>query len=192
MRKTVIVALSALSLSGLAFGGSGLKLPEPLTPPVVAKIVHVDDGDTVVALTPDKQQVKVRLANIDAPETGHGACRPGQPFGRNAGDRLAELVKGKEVGLRCTGHDRYGRAICDVVLGDTTANRILVQEGYAWANRARREYVRDREVYALEAQARAAKVGLWSATEPTPPWQWRHTGWDASAPGCQAKVRASM
>lgn len=167
-------------------------MPAPPAPPETVTVVHVDDGDTVVALTADKRQLKIRLANIDAPETGHGSCRPGQPFGRTAGARLAQLIKGKEVALRCTGNDRYGRAICDVVLGETTANRLLVQEGYAWANRARREYVRDREVYALEAQARAAKVGLWSAADPMPPWQWRHSGWDAAAPGCQSKPRPSM
>ena len=42
------------------------------------KVIHVDDGDTLVVLTPDRQKLKVRLANIDAPESSHGRCRPGQ------------------------------------------------------------------------------------------------------------------
>jgi endonuclease YncB( thermonuclease family) len=34
------------------------------------RVVAVHDGDTLTVLTPDHHQVKVRLAEIDAPECG--------------------------------------------------------------------------------------------------------------------------
>lgn len=156
----------------------------PSITPSQGTVVHVDDGDTIVVLTDRREQVRIRLANIDAPEVGHGRCRPGQPHGAQAGRRLAALVKGKRVQLRCSDVDQYGRAVCDVVLAHTTANRLLVAEGFAWANRGGRGYVRDPEVYALEARARAQAVGLWKARKPTAPWIWRRTEWMQPAQGC--------
>ncbi|MEJ8837801.1 thermonuclease family protein [Ramlibacter sp. AN1133] len=190
--KLVPVLPLAVFVSAAAFGlaqarTAGTRAAATPTQPVLAKVVYVDDGDTLVALLPDHQQLKVRLANIDAPETGHGHCRPGQPHSDQSGRRLAELVKGRQVELRCMDTDRYGRSVCDVVMGSTTANRILVQEGLAWANRGGNGYVRDRAVYELEDRARAAHVGLWQDRSPTPPWVWRHTEWLAPQPGCVRK-----
>jgi micrococcal nuclease len=41
------------------------------------KVVHVTDGDTIVVLTEDKEQVSIRLYGIDTPESR-------QPFGSKA------------------------------------------------------------------------------------------------------------
>lgn len=157
--------------------------PSPAAP-VQGLVVHVDDGDTIVVLTDQREKLKVRLANIDAPEVGHGRCRPGQPHGRRAGLRLAQLVKRQHVQLRCSDTDQYGRTVCEVVLGHTTANRVMVAEGFAWANRGGRGYVRDPEVYALEAHARRRAAGLWKDREQTAPWIWRRTEWMQPARGC--------
>ena len=47
----------------------------------------------------------------------------------------------------------------------------MVRIGAAWVYR---EYVIDRGLYAVEKEARAAKIGLWGTTEAakTPPWKW--------------------
>ena len=46
------------------------------------KVIHVADGDTITILTPQKKQVKIRLAAIDCPESGqaYGKKRLRQEF----------------------------------------------------------------------------------------------------------------
>jgi micrococcal nuclease len=149
----------------------------------LARIVNVSDGDTVVALDGQNNQVRVRLANIDAPETGHGRCKPGQPFSDKSKDYLAGMVKGKEVVLTCFDQDRYGRSICDISVGTSTASRELARAGLAWANRARPSYLRDAGVAQAEQEAMQKRVGLWGDLRAAPPWEWRKTAWGAP-PGC--------
>jgi endonuclease YncB( thermonuclease family) len=152
---------------------------------ISAKIIHVDDGDTVVALTPSRERIKVRLASIDAPETGHGNCRPGQPYSSQSKQRLSSLVSGKALTMRCYEPDFYGRAVCDLPVNGTTASRILVAEGLAWANRGGQGYIRDAGITTDESTARAAKLGLWRESSATPPWVWRKTEWMTAQPGCR-------
>jgi len=72
----------------------------------------VADGDTLTAQTSDGRRLKVRLARIDAPETGHGAKRPGQPFGEASTRSLRQLVSSGKVSLDCPETDRYQRHVC--------------------------------------------------------------------------------
>jgi endonuclease YncB( thermonuclease family) len=178
--QQAIVLVLVLALAGVALPAHAQKT---LTPSFTAKIIHVDDGDTVVALNEQNQKVKIRLANIDAPETSHGRCRPGQPWSEQSKQFLSDLVKGKFVQLTCSTLDRYDRSVCDIHLGRTTANRLLVESGLAWANRAHYSYLRDPLVTKVETYAVLAKRGLWSEPQATPPWEWRKVQWN-SVPGC--------
>ncbi len=54
------------------------------------KVVSVHDGDTITGLTEEKQQLKIRLDAIDAPELG-------QPFGQASKKSLSDMVFGKLV-----------------------------------------------------------------------------------------------
>ncbi len=131
--------------------------------PVEWRVVNVHDGDTVTALDADNVQHKVRLRGIDAPELG-------QPFGRVARDRLADLSKGKTATVHGHGKDRYGRVLASLEVGrDDLAHR-LVSEGLAWHYR---RYSDDAGLEAAERDARSAKRGLWTDREPVPPWDWR-------------------
>jgi len=131
-----------------------------------ARVVGITDGDTLTVLKADRTQVKIRLAGIDAPETG-------QDFGSRAKQAASEMAFGKDVTIRPTDMDRYGRTVAEVILPDgASLNREMVARGMSWWYS--RYAPSDRELAALEAEARAAHCGLWSQPTPIPPWDWRH------------------
>jgi len=127
------------------------------------KVIGIADGDTIEVLR-DRKPVKVRLNGIDAPEKG-------QAFGTKAKQFVSSLVFDHVVTVVEFGTDRYGRTIADVVLSDgRVLNREAVRAGFAWWFR---RYSTDASLGELEAEARAAKRGLWADVHPVPPWEWR-------------------
>ena len=131
-----------------------------------ARVVGISDGDTLTVLRTDKTQVKVRLWGIDAPETG-------QPFGAKAKQAASELAFGKDVTIRERDKDRYGRTVAEVILPDGhSMGREMTGRGYAWWYS--KYSPAERELGRLEAEAKAAKVGLWSQPGAIPPWEWRN------------------
>jgi endonuclease YncB( thermonuclease family) len=141
------IALSIVACAAHAFAG---------------KVIGVSDGDTLTVL--DRQQpVRVRLAGIDAPETG-------QPFARRAKTSLSELAFGKVALVDAHGRDVYGRVLGRVRVGSVDLSAEQVRRGYAWVFR---RFTRDPELIALEDDARAARRGLWADRAPIPPWTWR-------------------
>ncbi len=115
---------------------------------LTGKVVNVHDGDTLTLLSVNKQQVKVRLGEIDTPELA-------QPFGTKAKQELSDLVFGREVRVVVLETDRYGRTVGRVYVGSTDVNAELVKQGAAWVYR---QYLRDQSLLPLEAQAKAAKA----------------------------------
>ena len=130
---------------------------------ITGRVVRVHDGDTITVLV-GRDQVRVRLARIDAPE------RPGQPFSSASRDALAAIVAGKTVRVTYSQQDQWGRPIGEVDAGGVNANTAQLRAGYAWVFR---KYNRDPVDRALEVQARIRRAGLWADPAPTPPWEWR-------------------
>lgn len=132
---------------------------------ISGRVVGVTDGDTIRLLTPDNQQVKVRLAEIDAPEKD-------QPYGMKAKQALAALCFSKNVRAVVVDHDRYGRTVARLYVGGTDINAAMVRQGAAWVYL---KYLHDRSLLAVEQGARAAKRGLWALQDDQrlPPWEWR-------------------
>jgi len=126
------------------------------------KVVRITDGDSITVLV-DKQQVKVRLLEIDAPESK-------QPFGRRSKESLAEMCAGKIARVDWTSRDRYGRTLGRVQCAGLDANSEQVRRGMAWVFD---RYVTDRSLYALQEEAKSTRLGLWADTSPIPPWEWR-------------------
>ncbi len=141
-------------------------------------IVNVADGDTVTLRAPDGQR-KIRMDSIDAPEEGHGADQPGQPYAEASRKHLADLVAGKTLTAQCYEKDQYGRDVCALILEDgRSANRAQVEAGYAWAYTARQgDYLRDKAMPDLQRQAKAAGRGLWAQQGAMQPWKWRYDCW---------------
>ena len=142
-------------------------------------VVAIADGDTFTLLTADKQQVKIRLAEIDAPESG-------QPYGNKSKQTLSNLIFGKDVRVAVQTTDRYGRTVGRPYVSDLDVCAEMVRMGAAWAYR---EYLRDRSLLTLESEAKAAKRGLWGLSEAQnmPPWEWRQAGDQNASGGCQIK-----
>jgi len=140
-------------------------------------VENVSDGDTLTFITTDGARLKVRLASIDAPETAHGKARKGQAFGEESGQSLRDMAQGKRAELECFEVDRYQRSVCRVIVDGVDVNAEQVRRGMAWVYRANRRYVRDSSLYAVEEEAKAAKRGLWRATGPVAPWDWRKDCW---------------
>jgi micrococcal nuclease len=128
------------------------------------KVVGVKDGDTLVLLSPDNQNITVRLAEVDCPEKN-------QAFGQAAKQFTSNLCFGKRVQLTGTQKDRYGRTVGQVVLEDgTNINYEIVKNGYAWQYLA---YSNNMELAGLEQHARENKLGLWQDINPVAPWNFR-------------------
>lgn len=148
---------------------------EPYT--LNGRVVEVADGDTITLLVGIARH-RIRLASIDAPEIKHGSDRPGQPFAQASRKALADLVADKTLTAACFEKDSFGRDVCDIEVNGTTANRLQVRAGLAWANQQREgKYLRDQSLILLEAEARNAGLGLWSGQNPVAPWIWRSRCW---------------
>tara|TARA_R110001583_G_scaffold195554_1_gene376092 strand:- start:24319 stop:24849 length:531 start_codon:yes stop_codon:yes gene_type:complete len=136
---------------------------------LTGRIVAIADGDTVTLLDANKQQHKIRLSGIDAPERK-------QAFGNVSRQHLARLVFGKEVIAECPKTDRYKRWICTIEVAGIDTNLAQVAAGMAWHYKAyqRDQRPEDRARYAVaEERAQEGKRGLWVDPNPQPPWEFR-------------------
>lgn len=188
--ETVTVKQSKMRLTGLLFCaafGASIALLQPAQAAknytLTGKVVQIADGDTLTVLDASKAQHKVRLANIDTPETGKGKKRPGQPFSNNAKDALEQWVAGKTIELTCFEQDRYERNICQIGLTQIngqpgTVNEALVAQGMAWAyTGSNGRYLRDKRLIDVQSDAQRNQRGLWAQPSPVPPWEWRQRCW---------------
>ncbi len=133
-------------------------------------VVSVADGDTITVLDAERQQHKIRLAGIDAPEKK-------QPFGQKSKASLSSMVFGKRVTVEWTKRDRYQRIIGVVLVNGVDSNLEQVKAGMAWWYRqyAKEQTAQQRTAYEVaENQAKAGRVGLWADANPVAPWEFRH------------------
>lgn len=130
---------------------------------VEGRVIAVADGDTMTVVDASLRQHRVRLAGIDAPESG-------QPHGQAARRSLGELCFRRKARVFTIDVDRYGRIVGHVHCDGVDANMAQVRSGYAWVYD---KQARDPVLTQAQAKARASRLGLWSDPNPIPPWEWR-------------------
>jgi len=120
-------------------------------------------------LTTSKQQIRVRLAFVDALEKG-------QPFGQREKQAMSELVFDKDVELLPHTIDRYGCLVAREIVDGQDAGLELLKEGLCWVYEKHVGEAPD-EIQAdyrdAQDDAQSEKAGLWQDPDPVPPWEWR-------------------
>ena len=126
------------------------------------RVARVVDGDTLVLAGGGKE--RVRLIGADTPETVKPNC-PVEPWGPEASQFTKDFLAGGAVRLEFDGdpHDKYGRILAYVWVGDRMLNEELLRAGLA---RAELQYHYSKAMKArfhrAESEARAARRGIWS------------------------------
>lgn len=171
---------ATLLATGLLLAAGAAKAATELT----GTIIHVEDGDTVTLMVSPQHKVRIRLADIDAPETCHrqhdSQCtrKPGQPFGEKARQALGALLYRQAVTASCRGKVNPGRDDREVCHLRTAAvsdvNLHMVRSGLAWVEP---RFAKDPNYYHAQDQARGQRFGLWSMPEPVEPRRWRTLCW---------------
>jgi micrococcal nuclease len=126
----------------------------------MARCVGITDGDTITVLA-GAERTRIRLEGVDAPERG-------QPFSNRSRQFVSALVSGRVVRILPRETDRYGRLVARVRVDDLDLSLELVRAGLAWHYK---RYSSDPALAAAELQARTERLGLWSVTDPIPPWE---------------------
>lgn len=139
------VALDRLGLERLLIPQTARIAPESLTRfapasfPLCSGQVRVScvvDGDTFWL-----DGVKIRIADINTPETGSPACAAEAAKGRQASLRLAQLLEAGpfELAPADRDEDRYGRKLRIVLRDGVSVGETLVAEGLAHPWRGQKE-----------------------------------------------------
>lgn len=143
-------------------------------------VVNVSDGDTLTCALKNNKKLKVRLAEIDAPEKK-------QRFGIKSQQLLAKLVHKTEVKLVVQGYDRYQRMIAMVYdQRNRNVNLLMVQRGMAWAYK---RHSKNSLYLQAEQQAKKKRVGLWQDPKPMLPAEWREKQRQANKPTDKKRER---
>ena len=127
------------------------------------KVVSVVDGDTI-KIEYQGATESVRLIGIDTPETVH----PSEPvgcFGKEASDKMKELVSGKSVKIMFDNsqgvQDKYGRLLLYIWVGDIFVNETMIEQGYAYEYTYSTPYIYQSEFKAAQESAKSLEKGLW-------------------------------
>jgi endonuclease YncB( thermonuclease family) len=124
-------------------------------------VTKVVDGDTF-----ELGKWKIRLLGVNTPESVH----PSQPvewYGVESSKHLKKLIEGKRIRLEPEAGERlgtgaYNRVLAYVFLEDgTDVNAAVVKGGYGQSYH-KYPCKRRAEFDALQAEAQAAKIGLWN------------------------------
>ena len=164
---SAFLALGAGLLAGPALAECPAWVAQGLAAPGasvdMSRVVEVVDGDTVVL----EGGAQLRLTGIQAPKLPLG--RPGfetWPLAEEAKRAAEDITGGKTLVLVVTGRamDRHGRKLAQAVVQGAPPIWLqgeMVRRGFARVYSFRDNRACAAELYAREAEARAAKRGIW-------------------------------
>lgn len=186
MKNTTIqqVTIAAFVLGALALVGmkpeatqmvndSG-SLSEPVrTWTIKAGSVH--DGDTFRAISLTGEEIRVRLACVDAPELKQAGGIESRDFLRKM------LPDDQEVILSIAETDRFGRSVAEVFVPtdnpeiEVAVNGEMVLAGHAHFYERYKSACPDNaeQMAHLESLAQDGKLGVWASGNPEKPWDFR-------------------
>jgi|WetSurMetagenome_2_1015567.scaffolds.fasta_scaffold74654_3 micrococcal nuclease len=139
------------------------------------KVTGVTDG-TYITVLHDGKGERVSLYGVDCPGIR-------QDFGPKAKEFTSERVLRKVVEIEPVVIDRkgktkdqYGRTLALVYAdGRKCLNEELIRSGFAWVYNQTCTKPECKGWKELERHAKRQKLGLWSALNPIPPWEFRHS-----------------
>lgn len=131
----------------------------------ITGVVNIIDGDTF-----EIHNKRIRLAGIDAPESGQ-LCytQSGAPWrcGQKIANNISSLLRRKTITCDISDTDRYGRFIGTCFYKNKDLNAMIVRAGLAMAYRKYSPaYIEHEE------KAKAQKRGIWKGPF-VAPWDWR-------------------
>jgi micrococcal nuclease len=155
-------ATSTPIITPATFTPSPTRTPQPGRS--LAQVVRVWDGNTILI----DGGYSVRLIGVEAPGAGMFR-RPLEPFGREAAERLVELLEGGQVELEWdqTDVDAAGNLLRWVWVDDILVNDLLIREGLARVGSFGANRIHDVLLREAEAEARFAPVNIWTIITPT-------------------------
>jgi len=151
-----------------------LSIPAQAAPPssettdsggiIEGKVIGIIDGDTFDLLNDSKKTYRIRMEGIDAPEKG-------MPFYQVSKNYLGSLCFGQRVTVQITQSESGNRKIGFTYLpSGSELSHEMIRAGLAWHFV---KYNSDRDLAALEQEARKDRRGLWKDPNPIPPWEIR-------------------
>ena len=142
--------------------------PSPCRQPVLARVTHVTDGDTITVQHIETAFTeRVRIIGVDTPEIAHASGEVDQCFGREA-TVFTEALRGRLVWLTFDGlcTDVYERTLAYVHYSSAPEgnwSRQLLRRGFARTLLLGRNRSLEGVLRNDEGQAQAMELGLWSA-----------------------------
>ena len=154
--------------------------------PLPGKVEKVIDGDTLRLADETDSKGRVHEGAVLGIR-GIAAPALDQPFGKQAHERLKELIEGKAIirnGPTARAYREGNTWFFRTEKGESLA-LLMISEGLAWTVEAELEdkhrkptdvkrLVPETEAWLkAEREAREAKRGLWADKDPVRPWEWR-------------------
>ena len=131
------------------------------------EVVGIEDGDIIIVYhSRTLKEVKTRLYGIETPERG-------QAFDNKSRQFTSKTVYGKVVEVDVMATDRHGRTVAMVFVEQKLLNEELVKQGLAWVYWKYCHHPICESWKNFQLKARFDKRGVWTDSDPTPPWIYR-------------------